>query len=218
MARDYYSDFDGKTEEEIVEYLGEPVSYVDMGWGLVEFDSEGNEMSYRRPKGGGKKKKDNGASKKIAALPEIPKCRHYFKVVELPNGLTVQASSLDWGTRPERRLPDFGLYCDYAWHPDWRAEFINWPDYKTPRNHEAAADAIIEAYGRACEGWRVETGCIGGHGRTGTVLACWSVLAGLTPVDAMAYVWENYCKEAIESKAQVRFIEWFAQYAASLEG
>lgn len=211
--RGSYSDFDGKTEDEITEYLGDPRSPLDQ---LNDW-MEGVDMSYRKPKGGGKKKGDHGASKKIAALPEIPKCRHYFKALRLPNGLVVQGSSLDWGARPERRTPDFGLYCDYSWRADWRAEYINWPDYKAPYNLESAANAIIEAYGRAVEGWLVETGCIGGHGRTGTVLACFCVLAGLSPMDACAYVWENYCKEAIESKVQVRYIEWFAEYAANME-
>lgn len=54
-------------------------------------------------------------------------------------------------------------------------------------------------------GKKMHCGCIGGHGRTGTVLAALTKLM-LDENDAITYVRENYCKKAVESEAQVRFL------------
>ena len=210
--RETYSDFDGLTSEDVDTYLGSGTASGSnwteqtIGW-EADYDMGKN----KHHKGVRTKTKGGGKYSSVANI--VPKCRHFHKAFELPNGIVVQASSYDHHQPSERRTPDFGLYCDHIWNPTWRAEFINFPDYRAPKVYDTAAEAIVEAYGRAADGWSVEAGCIGGHGRTGTVLACWVVLAtGWNPQDAMQYVWEHYCKEAIESKEQVRFIDWFAEY------
>lgn len=53
-------------------------------------------------------------------------------------------------------------------------------------------------------GKKVHVGCIGGHGRTGTVLA--AVVAQLGEKDAIRYVRDHYCSKAVESREQVRFL------------
>lgn len=51
----------------------------------------------------------------------------------------------------------------------------------------------------------VHIGCIGGHGRTGTVLA--ALVKHMTgEVDAITYVRNNYCVKAVESATQVKFL------------
>jgi hypothetical protein len=51
----------------------------------------------------------------------------------------------------------------------------------------------------------IHIGCIGGHGRTGTVLAALvKEVDGIE--DAITYVRENYCKKAVESSTQVAFL------------
>jgi len=57
------------------------------------------------------------------------------------------------------------------------------------------------------EGKRVHVHCIGGHGRTGTVIACYmGIHMGIkTPI---AWVRENYCERAIETKKQIAFINY----------
>lgn len=55
------------------------------------------------------------------------------------------------------------------------------------------------------EGKTVHVGCIGGHGRTGTVLSA-IVAEALEKEDAIQYVRAHYCKKAVESKDQVRFL------------
>lgn len=53
---------------------------------------------------------------------------------------------------------------------------------------------------------KVHVGCIGGHGRTGTVLA--AVVRQMTgEKDAITYVREHYCSKAVESTSQVGFLE-----------
>lgn len=54
-------------------------------------------------------------------------------------------------------------------------------------------------------GKKVHIGCIGGHGRTGTVLA--ALYYQMTGSDqAVAYVRKNYCQKAVESEEQVQFL------------
>ena len=53
---------------------------------------------------------------------------------------------------------------------------------------------------------KVHIGCIGGHGRTGLVMsALVKVMTGNE--NAISYVRANYCKKAVESKAQIDFLE-----------
>lgn len=54
-------------------------------------------------------------------------------------------------------------------------------------------------------GKKVHVGCIGGHGRTGTVLA--ALVTHMTGnVDSITYVRKNYCQKAVESPLQVEFL------------
>lgn len=140
------------------------------------------------------------------------KCRHYGETLTFPNGVSVNASSMNNNRKADEPAPDFGLYLDWGWKPEWRAEVISWPDFGLPHNDEAAVDAIIEMYERAEKGWVVEVGCIGGHGRTGTVLACMGVLAGLEPKESIKYVRKNYCHETVEGAKQEWWVEWFDAY------
>ena len=55
------------------------------------------------------------------------------------------------------------------------------------------------------EGKTVHAGCIGGHGRTGTLFAA-IVAEMLGEKDAIQYVRTHYCKKAVESKEQVEFL------------
>lgn len=54
-------------------------------------------------------------------------------------------------------------------------------------------------------GKKIHLGCIGGHGRTGTVLS--AIVKTMTgEVDATTYVRANYCKKAVESQVQIDFL------------
>ena len=97
--------------------------------------------------------------------------------VVFPDGTVVRASSI--GDRVEHDpTRSFGLYLDMRWLPTWPAEVVEWQDYGLPADGDRAADQITAAFARARRGDVVEVGCVGGLGRTGTVLACMAVLAG----------------------------------------
>jgi protein-tyrosine phosphatase len=77
---------------------------------------------------------------------------------------------------------------------------------------EVAAQQIVGAFSRARSGELVEVGCLGGSGRTGTVLACMAVLAGVPPVEAVAWVRATFRPEAVETTDQEAWVQWFAEW------
>lgn len=136
------------------------------------------------------------------------KCRHYNVPVEFADGTTVYASSAH-SREPVEAAPDWGLYLDSMWNPAGLAYLVDWRDYGLPTRYDTAAYAIIDSFNKATKGLWVEVGCIGGHGRTGTALACMAILGGMLPEDAINHVRTTYCEHTIESDDQLWFIEWF---------
>lgn len=136
--------------------------------------------------------------------------------VRLPDGTAVRASSLA-NRQAVNSECDFGLYLDPAWKPDWPAASIEWPDFGLPASPEQAYGQIIDAYHRARSGQLIEVGCLGGLGRTGTVLACFCVLAGLDAPSAIEWVRCGYDRRAIETAEQEQWVAWFASRVAEGE-
>jgi protein-tyrosine phosphatase len=68
----------------------------------------------------------------------------------------------------------------------------------------------MAAFARARRGDVVEVGCVGGLGRTGTVLACMAVLAGEPADSAVDWVRREYNPAAVETSAQEHWVRWFA--------
>ena len=134
-------------------------------------------------------------------------------IVTFPDGSRVRAASV-----LDRRVDDaersFGLYLDAQWEPSWPADVIEWRDFGLPTDQKSAARKIEDAFGRARRGELVEVGCLGGRGRTGTVLACMAVLAGVPAADAVAWVRDAYRPEAVETAEQEGWVRWFADWAA----
>jgi len=134
-------------------------------------------------------------------------------IVTFPDGSRVRAVSL-----ADRREDDperaYGLYLDARWAPTWPADVIAWPDFGVPVEPEVAAGQITAAFRRARRGDLVEVGCLGGSGRTGTVLACMAVLAGVPPPESVQWVREAYRREAVETADQEAWVQWFAGWAA----
>ncbi|MDQ3988024.1 MAG: phosphatase, partial [Actinomycetota bacterium] len=81
---------------------------------------------------------------------------------------------------------------------------------RIPRDEQLAAASIINAFERARSGQRVEVACGGGTGRTGTVIACMSILAGHPVHDAVSWTRQHYRRRAVETPGQRRWIAWFA--------
>jgi hypothetical protein len=131
--------------------------------------------------------------------------------VQFPDGTCVEALAI--GERePNKPTRDYGLYFDAAWQPTWPAAVIDWEDFGLPVNQEAAAAQIRQAFERAKGGDRVEIGCIGGLGRTGTALACMAILAGVPPAQAVQWVKDHYHPGAVETDAQNEWVLWFGEH------
>jgi hypothetical protein len=140
-------------------------------------------------------------------------------MVVLPDGTLVRGRGLRQPL-PPGLLPDFGLYlaaraARRGWRPAWPADWIDWPDFRSPRDPERAAASIVNAYELARSGRLVEIACDGGTGRTGTVIACMAILAGHPADDAVRWTREHYRPRAVETPGQRRWISWFASYTSS---
>jgi hypothetical protein len=148
-----------------------------------------------------------------------------LEAITLPDGTELRGRGLSQPL-PPGPLPTFGLYLgrppDAAegrllrrgpvWRPEWPAEWVDWPDFRSPRDGAAAAAAIRRAYRQARDGERVEVACTGGTGRTGTVIACLAILAGHPVDDAVSWARRHYRARAVETPGQRRWIRWFAEY------
>lgn len=136
--------------------------------------------------------------------------RHRTLVV-LPDGTEVVAASFDAADPYTRdQAPEYGLYLDYRWQPPWPHERLDWPDFGVPDDPVGLARVLLSVLDRARRGQRVEIGCLGGHGRTGTALACLAVLAGHPASDAVAWVRDHYCPKAVETDEQAAFVASFS--------
>jgi hypothetical protein len=105
--------------------------------------------------------------------------------------------------------PVFGLYLDEKWSPPWPHAHIDWPDFGVPKDLDVLRRALTDLLDRARAGESVEVGCLGGHGRTGTALACMAVLTGTPANEAVAWVRANYCEQAVETDEQEQLVASF---------
>lgn len=130
-------------------------------------------------------------------------------VLQLPSGRLLRGRAL---RRPTSVPPDpeFAVYLLGVPPPetDWESRWVRWPDFRLPTDRSAAAAAFGEAWSRAAAE-RVEIGCGGGHGRTGTALACLAILDGVPPRHAVAFVRAHYDARAVETPWQRRYVARF---------
>ncbi len=88
---------------------------------------------------------------------------------------------------------------------------IDWPDFALPDDEADMFAAIVDVYRRARAGELVEIACYGGVGRTGTVLGCLTVMAGVAPSDGVRWVRDHYHPSAVETLEQEQLILRFSQ-------
>ena len=88
----------------------------------------------------------------------------------------------------------------------WPHDHLDWPDFGVPDDPTLVLAALRSVLERARAGEQVEIGCLGGHGRTGTALACLAVLGGQRSAEVIAWVRGHYCSEAVETTDQEEFI------------
>ena len=133
------------------------------------------------------------------------------------------SASRDAHTPPQSQPPDISLYFDSSWlnkiggtigtrkvpwaiKPQREWYYVPWPDMQA-LDIEALMPMLTWTVQQLLDGKRIEAGCFGGHGRTGTFVACMMVACGWKGKDAIKEVRNNYCKSAIESASQEKLIE-----------
>lgn len=145
-------------------------------------------------------------------------CYHYLTPFEVALGQWVYLSGM-FGVSVTKKgpLPDTAVYLASSWlrsgqvftndatvtrEPmEVRTMYVQWPDGGVvPLGIlDKAVRFIVDALGRE---ENVEIGCVGGHGRTGTLAAAICVALGAGPSDALVRVWYHYCDRAVETQAQ----------------
>jgi protein-tyrosine phosphatase len=135
-------------------------------------------------------------------------------ILRLPSGRLVRGRGLS-RPLPEGPQPDFGVYLLGEPPPAvaWESRWLRWPDFRLPADEADVRPALTEAWQRAGAG-RVEIACAGGHGRTGTALACIAILDGVPNSQAVAFVREHYDRHAVETFRQRRYVTRFGNEPA----
>lgn len=134
--------------------------------------------------------------------------------VALPDGSLVRGRGVRYPL-PDGDRPDFGLYLGVDYDPSWEHVWLDWPNHFLPRDHVAAAGVIGEVFERLREGQRVEVACLEGRGRTGTVMACLAVLAGVRADHAVSWVRSHYNAKASRPPWQRQYVLRFPQLVAA---
>ena len=78
-------------------------------------------------------------------------------------------------------------------------------DTAAPKDEKNFVKMIAWLKERLAEGKKVHVGCMGGHGRTGMVIAA-LVKECMGIEDAIGWTRKNYCQKAVETKVQVQFL------------
>lgn len=155
-------------------------------------------------------------------------CEHWQDPFHLEDGLVILASG--WFDRPSFGEPppervDIGIYLDVYWTEDYIQISGSCTLPVPKRGHQdvriqypwrdgAAPDESLRTFASTCkwilhelkQGKRIDTGCAGGHGRTGTMLAALLITQGVESTEAIARVRSTHCVQAIETTQQVAYL------------
>jgi len=163
-------------------------------------------------------------------------CDHWQDTFGLLDGLNVYASAWSdrpWGySTPADKIkqdisfvPDIGFYLDELWtankivttggfvppwlepEPEGVLVSFPWIDRSVPLDVEQFVKVLRWLLGEIKDGKRIDIGCMGGHGRTGTMLACLLVAQGMPANEAVKKVRSEHCSEAIETQGQIAFVQ-----------
>ena len=107
----------------------------------------------------------------------------------------LEVSGLDMPLTKRWEAPMISLPITDGQAPWWPEQF--W--------HDLIADLRRLAEGRE-KGLDVVVYCVGGHGRTGTVLAVLAGLMGVAKTDPVQFIRDEYCEKVVETVAQVEYI------------
>jgi len=141
----------------------------------------------------------------------VPSCHASHPALEIIEGVHVWGGSC---SQPQIDDADVyvGLDASMAGHwsllPWHGAEGVLFKitDMTAPSDPAEFQSLIDYVQSRLDNGARVHVGCIGGHGRTGMVLAALVKQMRGEP-KATAYVREHYCASAVETQGQIDFLQ-----------
>jgi len=169
----------------------------------------------------------------VTTVTEAP-CEHHVTPVTLRNGRLIYASAYRSASTPaQAEWPTIGVYLASQWldrpgilynspalgfhtpptdkyNLAFPVIYLPWQDYGVV--HVNHLGTLVSTILRLVEnGERVEIGCAGGHGRTGTVLAALLIAQGSTATAALDNIHTQYCKYAVETLEQLKLLDEYEQ-------
>ncbi len=148
------------------------------------------------------------------SMSELVECAGWDLVVSAVGFTSFIKNPITFGGNEEARArlnPDL-----LKWNPP-ACIGIDWPDRGVPNLGRAWWKALAKEI-KGIDG-KVGVCCMGGHGRTGTMLAILvPLLGGLKGKKACPVTWvrKNYCEEAVESDAQIDYVEYITERAVKI--
>ncbi len=152
-----------------------------------------------------------------------PSCVHKQQAVKVGDKIIYCSEQAYSGWKERKIIPNLGVYMASFWADHitivkaagvklpksfYSYPFIelDWPDGGII--DDALLDWVVQfIIKRLNLGQEVEIGCMGGHGRTGTLLAC--VLGSMENIHASKAIKEvrkRYCEKAVETRKQVKLV------------
>jgi len=223
------ADYAGSTPWDWDEWDSEHEATDDDAWQRWVAEQEGKHFEKQAGKGGngiwqGKGTGKKGKKSTATTYTYGPFCPvHHHRVPFKFSGFEVYLSaSRDFYTEAQAKPADISLYFDTAWigkwdvvwgteRPPWMPKLavqlyqIYWPDMGV-MDIQRLLPLLKWTGEQIVAGKRIEIGCMGGHGRTGTFLACLMVVFGWDGKEAIKEVRRQYCDSAIETPAQEKLI------------
>ena len=154
-------------------------------------------------------------SEGLAAYAAKPKCYESHPVMKIGNGKLLGASCL-------YPFPGYDFYVGFDHgmyftppHPPWKNQInkgngrpiealFKITDMSVPEDVVEFKNMIAWLNERLNVGDSGHIGCIGGHGRTGLVIAALMAVRGVE--DPIKWTRDNHCTKAVETKSQVDFL------------
>lgn len=165
-------------------------------------------------------------SKTSYSTSNYKSCKHDREAFKLEDNLSIFASAWrDVKYAADQNVFDVGVYMYDSWqvgvtvtaglnvpwsgHDVAKQVILDWPDFNIPDKDVPMVEIVKWMLAQMGEGVRFETGCMGGHGRTGTMLACLLAAQGVAPGTALKRVRAEHCDKAIENQKQGEYVATF---------
>jgi len=160
-------------------------------------------------------KDDKGWSKKVSSVfsgtPLAARCYESHPSIKIGKG-TLYGGSASYPTYRKAHVYvalQSGSSCGLTSDPwdDQKVIEIHYgiSDMRAPKDVPRFKKLIDYVCAALDAGKKVHIGCIGGHGRTGTVLSA-IIAQAKGEKDAIQWVRKHYCKKAVESSEQIQFL------------